>query len=92
MQLLNDAGRPPSAKSSGSLYDVVGASRNMSKPAGEWNHVKITAHGERIGIVWNGETTLDFTNATRNARGHVGLQNHDDKSVVRFRNLKIKEL
>lgn len=92
MQLLADAGRAPSSKSSGSLYDVVAAARNMSRPAGEWNQVRIAVEGARIQVEWNGVPTLDFTNATRSARGYVGFQNHDTNSVVRFRNVRLTEL
>jgi hypothetical protein len=92
MQIVADHGRPPTKGSAGGLYDVVAATRNMSKPAGEWNHVRIRVEGQRIQITWNGEPTLDFTDATRSTQGYIGLQNHDDRSVVRFRNIRITEL
>jgi hypothetical protein len=37
MQIVDDYGREPRKGSTGALYDVVAASKNMSKPAGEWN-------------------------------------------------------
>jgi hypothetical protein len=92
MQIVADHGRPPTKGSAGSLYDVVAATQNMSRPAGEWNKVRILCEGERIQIIWNGELTLDFEEATRSRRGYIGLQNHDEKSVVRFRNIRITEL
>lgn len=92
MQILSDHGRAPSTSSAGGLYDVVAASRNMSRPAGQWNQVRITYQGTRIQIVWNGELVVDYANADRSRRGHLGLQNHDDRSVVKFRNLRITEL
>jgi hypothetical protein len=92
MQIVSDHGRPPSKGSAGSLYDVVAATRNMSRLAGEWNKVRILCEGERIQVIWNGELTLDFEEATRSRRGYIGLQNHDEKSVVRFRNIRISEL
>ena len=63
----------------------------MSKPAGEWNHVRIVTKGRHIEIVWNGEMTIDY-DTDRLTKGYLGLQNHDSKSVVRFRNIRIKEL
>src|SRR5262245_34658733 len=42
MQIVDDHGREPRKGSTGALYDVVAASKNMSKPAGEWNKARIT--------------------------------------------------
>jgi dipeptidyl aminopeptidase/acylaminoacyl peptidase len=92
MQLLSDHGREPAIWSAGGLYDVVAASKNMSRPAGEWNQVRILYEGSQIQIIWNGEKVVDYLDATRSARGYIGLQNHDENSVVRFRNIRISEL
>jgi len=90
MQIVADAGRPPTKGSAGSLYDVVPAKKNMSKPAGEWNHVRIVTKARQIRIAWNGEETIDYQ-TDRLTSGYLGLQNHDSKSVVRFRNIRITE-
>ena len=90
MQIIADYGRQPTKGSAGSLYDVIAASRNMSKPAGEWNHVRIVTKGRRIQITWNGEPTIDYE-TDRLTTGYIGLQNHDAKSVVKFRNIGITE-
>jgi hypothetical protein len=92
LQLVPDAGRPPTKGSAGALYDVIAASKNMSRPAGAWNQVRILAEGDRIQIVWNGEMVLDFDAATRADRGYLGLQTHDENTVARFRNLRLTEL
>jgi hypothetical protein len=92
MQILADAGRAPSKGSAGGLYDVVAAARNVSRPAGEWNQVRITYQGTRVQIVWNGELVVDYADANRSRRGYVGLQNHDERAVVKFRNLRLTEL
>jgi hypothetical protein len=39
----------------GALYDLVAPSENAQKPAGEWNHMTITAFGPKITIVLNGK-------------------------------------
>jgi len=88
MQILSDNGRPPTKGSSGSLYDVIAATKNMSRPAGQWNHVRIVTHGRRIQIHWNGEPTINYE-TDRLTTGYIGLQNHDAKSVVKFRNIRI---
>jgi hypothetical protein len=92
MQILADHGRAPSKSSAGGLYDVVAATKNLSRPTGEWNQVRITYQGTRVQIVWNGELVVDYAEANRSQRGYLGLQNHDDKSVVKFRNLRLTEL
>jgi hypothetical protein len=92
MQILSDHGRTGGKYPTGSLYAVVSAKRNMSKPTGEWNHARILVEGNLIQIVLNGELVVDYHEATRRARGYIGLQNHDEKSVVRFRNIRITEL
>ena len=37
----------------GALYDLVAPSENAQKPAGEWNHMTITALGPKITVVLN---------------------------------------
>jgi hypothetical protein len=38
----------------GALYDLVAPTENAQKPAGDWNHMTITAFGPKITIVLNG--------------------------------------
>ena len=90
MQILDDHGREPKKSSTGALYDVVAASKNMSKPAGEWNQVRIDCDGPRIRVTMNGEGIIDYK-TDRLTRGYIGLQNHDTNCVVRFRNIRITE-
>jgi Domain of Unknown Function (DUF1080) len=40
---------------SGALYDLVAPTENAQKPAGEWNHMTITALGPKITVVLNGK-------------------------------------
>ncbi len=51
----------------------------------------IVAKGPKITIEMNGEKTID-TEQQRSKRGYIGLQAHDDRSEVKFRNLRIEEL
>lgn len=90
MQILDDHGREPKKFTSGSLYDVVAPSKNMSKPAGAWNQVRIECRGRRIQISMNGEAIVDYQ-TDRLTRGYLGLQNHDTNAVVRFRNVRLHE-
>ncbi len=90
MQITDAHGRELNEKNSG-LYDVVGLSKNVIKPSGQWNHAVIRAVGQTITITVNGENVLEHTGG-RQLKGHIGLQNHDERSVVKFRNVKIREL
>lgn len=91
MQINDDAGRPPRKSGTGSLYDVVAPSKNASKPAGEWNQVRIECQGNRIQVTLNGQRVVDYE-GNRSRRGYIGLQNHDARSVVKFRNIRLTEL
>ena len=88
MQILNDHGQQPKKSNTGALYDVVAPSRNMSRPGGEWNEVRIDCQGPRVQIVMNGEKIVDYQ-SDRRQKGYIGLQNHDTNSVVRFRNIRL---
>jgi hypothetical protein len=51
----------------GAFYDLVPPKTNTQKPAGEWNHMTISARGPRIRVVLNGvlvaQINLDEWNA-----------------------------
>jgi len=90
MQIPADHGKEPTTHSTGSLYDVLAPSKNMSKSAGEWNQVRIVAKGPRIEITL-GEKIID-QEVNRSRKGYIGLQNHDDRAVVKFRNIRVTKL
>lgn len=105
IQILDDAGQPPHKGSTGSLYDILAPSENRSRPAGEWNELEIAARGRRVTITLNGarivEANLDDPTANasldddhkmsrRRRTGYIGLQDHG--ALVRFRNIRIREL
>lgn len=89
----------------GSVYGVIPARRGFLRPVGEWNFQEVTAQGTKIKIVLNGTVIVDgdiaraSENGTidgkdhpglRNSKGHIGFLGHG--SVVKFRNIRIKEL
>ena len=43
----------------GSIYDVVPPSKHVTKPAGEWNNMRIIAKGRQITIELNGTKIVD---------------------------------
>lgn len=58
----------------GAIYDLVPPSRNMCRPAGEWNQLLIVADGPRLAVslndAWIAEMNVDlWTEAGRNPDG-----------------------
>jgi hypothetical protein len=89
----------------GSVYGIIAAKRGFLKPTGEWNYEEVVAKGNHITITLNGTVILDgdIKEATANGtpdhkdhpglfneKGHIGFLGHG--SVVKFRNIRIKEL
>lgn len=89
----------------GSVYGVIPARRGFLKPVGEWNSQEVIVDGTRITVILNGTTIVDgdISGAIENGtmdhndhpgllrdKGYIGFLGHG--SVVRFRNIRIKEL
>ena len=76
----------------GAVYSFKAAEKTPPvKPVGEWNTYEISVRGQDYTIALNGET-INHYKGSRGIKGFVGLQNHDPKSIVRFRNVRIKVL
>lgn len=96
IQILDDAGKPPSKDSSGSLYRYVAARVNATKPAPEWNVMEIECRGPKIRITLNGQTIQDVDQSTiaeiknKPLSGYLCLQNHG--KLIEFRNVRVKGL
>lgn len=89
----------------GSVYGVIPAKKGFQKPVGEWNSQEVIVKGQNIIVNLNGKTILEgnFAEASKNGTldhkehpglqrtsGHIGFLGHGD--VLRFRNIRIKEL
>jgi hypothetical protein len=85
----------------GSIYDVVPPSKDVTKPAGEWNKYRIVAKGRKVTVELNGTKIVDANlddhkdKAKKHPgllreKGHLGLQSHDGR--VEFRNIYVKPL
>ncbi len=78
IQLLDDNHErwkkdPPRLQNS-SLYGHLGPKATPAKPAGEWNHMTVTAKGQKIKVAVNGVETIDadisvWTDAKKNPDG-----------------------
>jgi len=91
MQITDSAGQEPSKHAAGSIYDVVAPSKNLVRPAGQWNTVTIIARGPRIVLEMNGAKVID-AELNRSMSGYIGLQNHDERAVVKCRNIRVEQL
>lgn len=79
----------------GGLIKTQGPSKNMVKPAGEWNRYTITMKGNQLTVVLNGEQILDLDLSQsamkdRPAEGYISFQ--DEGKPIWYRNVRIKEL
>jgi hypothetical protein len=100
LNLISDAGKPATARSTSSMWDIVAPTKNLNKPDGEWNTVEVTVLKRQLTAVWNGEKVLDVSLddpqypklATRGAYGHIGLQAHAFGEPAAFRNIRIKPI
>jgi hypothetical protein len=106
IQLLDDAGTPPSVHGTGSLYRYLAPTANPVKPSPEWNTVEVECVGPRIRVTVNGEKVLDadqngladIKDKPRQApapkdkplKGYVCVQGHTGK--VEFRKFQVREI
>jgi hypothetical protein len=62
MQVSNTYGRDRLSRGGtvGAIYDCLAPTKNLAKPAGQWNRCQITCQGSRIVIVLNGEKVIDM--------------------------------
>jgi hypothetical protein len=90
----------------GAVYSLSRVSdRTRQKPSGEWNTMLIDLRGPRTIISLNGKVVNDFdprgpvperkiwyepVRGPRPDAGFIGLQNHDAKSTVYFREISVK--
>jgi predicted Ser/Thr protein kinase len=62
-------------------------------PADTWFTLENIAVGNRIVILVNGKVIVDYTDKdATHRRGHIALQMHDPKTVVRFRKIEAREI
>lgn len=85
----------------GSLYHVVDVEKSPV-PDDEWFRYTIRVEGKRIVIRVNGKTTVDYTEPEGKRpgprftsvidQGTFALQAHDPRSVVYFKNIRVRRL
>ena len=91
--------------STGAIYSISKVLKRAQKPTGEWNTLEIEQDGARTRVFLNGELVNDYregqavperkqwfepVRGPRPNRGYVGIQNHDAKSTIYFREISVK--
>ncbi len=79
----------------GGVIRTTPPSKNMAKPAGEWNRMVVTCQGSNMKVALNGEQIVDVDLSKsamkdRPLTGYIALQDHGQ--LIWFRNIKIKIL
>jgi hypothetical protein len=91
----------------GVLYSMTKALARPANPAGEWNTMDITLDGLRTLVRINGTLVTDYDGTAavpdrvgdwepergpRPESGYIGLQHHDDKAIISFREVSVRPL
>jgi len=96
LQILDTHGKKnPGHHDGGGVIRTKGPSKNMMKPAGEWNRYTITLVGSKLKVILNGEQIQDLDLSRTEMRdrpltGYISFQ--DEAKRIWYRNVKIKEI
>lgn len=96
LQILDTHGKKnPGHHDCGGIIRTNGPSKNMVKPAGEWNEYIIYVNGNRLKVTQNGEQIQDIDLSKsamkdRPMKGYISFQ--DEAKPIWYRNVRIKEL
>jgi len=90
----------------GSIYSLSRATLANQKPTGEWNTLEIQLKGQKTAVFLNGEKVNEFVGTQevpprkqwyepvrgpRPDEGYIGLQNHDQASIVYFKEVSVRK-
>jgi hypothetical protein len=90
--------------STGAIYSLSKVSARNQKPAGEWNTMDIQIKGQTTTVFLNGVKVNEFVGnqpvperkqwyepvrGPRPDEGYIGLQNHDGRSTVYFKEISV---
>jgi 3-keto-disaccharide hydrolase len=79
----------PAGYNTGAIVGTAKTARDYGFKPGQWNQYQITADGDHIVVVLNGETTLDIHDA-KFSEGNLRLQYQ--QFPIAFRNIRIRPL
>ena len=97
LQILDTYGKknPSSHDCGGIIWLVNGPTKNMVKPAGQWNEYIVYLKDNRLKVTFNGEqiNDLDISKTKikdRPAKGHISFQ--DEGKRIWYKNVRIREI
>jgi hypothetical protein len=79
----------PAGYNTGAIVGTAKTARDYTFKPNQWNQLQVTADGDHLVVVLNGETTLDIRDA-QFSEGHIRLQYQ--QYPIAFRNMKIRPL
>jgi hypothetical protein len=79
--------RPDPTYGTGAIVDFAKVAQPAPKAANRWNTVEITARGDRLVVLLNGQQTVDVRNG-KFASGPIALQSA--AGTIRFRKVQIR--
>jgi hypothetical protein len=84
--------RFPDPHPSGSIYGFMDAPKE-AQHEDDWNHMEVASRNDKITIRLNGKVVAEHPgDPQRPKTGPIGLQLHDQFSIIMFRNIRIREL
>jgi hypothetical protein len=84
--------RYPDPHPSGSIYGFTDAPKDANRDD-DWNVMDISSRNEKISVSLNGRVVAESPgDPKRSKTGPIGLQLHDQFSIVQFRNIRIREV
>jgi hypothetical protein len=90
----------------GAIYSLAKTVKGHQKPAGQWNVMEIELRGQKTIVKLNGAVVNTFDGSgpvperkqwyepvrgPRPDAGYIGLQNHDERSTVYFREISVSQ-
>lgn len=109
VQLLdNGKSNPLGLHQCGAAYELYGCTKDVVKPAGEWNHIRLVLDGKHVEHWINGEKAVEYDLGSDDFNARVAkskfknpkfaklakghLALQDHGSVIEFRNVKVRTL
>jgi hypothetical protein len=82
--------RPDPSQGTGGIVKVASLQKPYPQAGGKWNVMEVVARGDRLTVVFNGQTTVDVIATRKHMSGPIALQ--WGRGVIKFRKVEIREL
>jgi hypothetical protein len=84
--------RFPDPHPSGSIYGFMDAPKD-SQREDDWNTMEISSRNQKIAVTLTGRVVAESAGDPQRSKvGPIGLQLHDQFSIIMFRNIRIREI